>query len=464
MQTIIDSFLQPVTPDQDMAAPDLEALYRSVLSVIQSKSISNFNLAKYWDYYNNDFELYLTRNPEEDPEDFAERVRYFTKENHCRRTANLSAAFLYGQVIGRHSINEATQNLLRATWRAVKVKQFMMKVALMASVTGYATVIPHIAMVYLDGEVKKVVVWELVDSSEATLIPDSENSDVLSGLIINRDVKTLMSDNSSKVVTLYSGYDIYKWIEDKLVEHLVSPIPVDSLICLLQNPGDPMLLTGQSDLEDILSLNEHLNKTLTSMDMVADYYSDPILKLTGATLPENWHKTSNAVMELDDGADADFLTWDANMDALQTITKNIRTQIPIISGISSLSRSDLTNIGQIRTTGGIETAFKTDIETIRAKQVYAKEFDEQLHSITLELYKTMGYSIPSTVVEINFPAPERVIIRAGLEEAEAESLEVQTGRKSLADLYKEAHPDSSLEEIEKNAPNMVIPEPKKQKK
>ena len=453
MQSIVDTFLLPADVDEEIVME----VYKNVLKVVEAKAITSVQIAKYWDYYNNDFEQYLSRRLEETPEDFQERLRYFVKENHCRRTANIATSFLYGNIVGRHAQTDYAQNLLRKTWKATQVVKFLKNAALMSSVTGFATIIPHIVMAYLDGEIQKVVSWELVDSSDAIPIPDAVNPSMLAGLIVTKTIETLMDSQPREAVTFYSGFDVFQWSDNKLIGYYKSPIPASELICILTNPGDPMLLTGKSDIEDIASLNENLNKILTNMNLITDYYSDPILKLTGASLPNNWKKTANAVMELDDGADADFLTWDANVEGMEIMAKSSRSQIPIISGISSLSRSDLTNIGQIRTTGGIETAFKTDIETIRLKQIDAKSFDEQLHRVTLELYKTMEYRIPDPTVEVDFKSPERIIIRAGLEEAEAQTMEFNIGKMSPEDLYREMHPDSSIEEIKREAVNMTIP-------
>lgn len=451
MQNIIDPFLVQEVAD----AEAIDMIQRNVFKVIRDRSLTAANMAKLWDYYNNDFEPYLVRRSQESPEDFTERMRYFTKENHCRRTVNLASSFLYGNVIGRHSLTDKAQDLLRSTWDLVGVRKFLMNAAIMASVTGFATIIPHVVNAFIGGEIKRLVSWELVDSMDSIPIPDAENPSVLAGLIIKKEIDCMLCTEPKKEVVFYFGYNVYKWVDDQFAGQFVSPIPADELACILVNPGDPMILTGRSDLEDVSPLNERLNETLTNMSMITDYYSDPIFKLIGASLPDNWRKTANAVIELDEGAEAEFLTWDANMEAMDTMVQSARTQIPIISGISSLSRSDLTNIGQIRTTGGIETAFKTDIETIRLKQIFAKEFDEKLHRSTLELYNTMGFGIVDVSVEVDFVKPERIIIKAGLEEAEAETMEFNIGKKTPEDIYRETHPDSSMQEIEREADSVV---------
>ena len=69
----------------------------------------------------------------------------------------------------------------------------------------------------------------------------------------------------------------------------------------------------------------------------------------------------------------------------------------------------------------------------------------------------MEYRIPDPTVEVDFKSPERIIIRAGLEEAEAQTMEFNIGKMSPEDLYREMHPDSSIEEIKREAVNMIIP-------
>lgn len=449
-------------------------------------------LLKYWDFYYGDSQrYYMDRFEGEDDQEYNNRVAAAIVENHCAKTCDVIVAYLYGHANAKsrvkvRAVNDEgeiiseVQELLHEIWEYNDLDALRVDVALMSSVTGLGIVFkqwvnPATGLPYDEKDPKRkegMVRYELFDTVDTMPLPVIDTKGVVYPRLLGGIVRYYNLDNFSGNTFLdrlsdkryaqeevLEVFDANKYQRFRIVTGENKPEIMDSIanpygnintsFTLFRNYGDPMYLEGQSDLAQMLTLQNALNGLFNDDKMTIDYHTFPILKLSGgAKLPSNFVRKVNSVLEMDTGQDAMYLTWDNVLEASAKSQDSIRKQMTVVGGVSQISRGNAETIGQVRSGAGLKTLFQADINTIALKIPHFKKAEKELAKSTLEiLAKERGITLPDYSIEVEFPDDF-----VGLDElikAQVEQIDLANGVRSPQEIVRSKHPDlTSEEEVE----------------
>lgn len=457
------------------------------------------DLMKKWDFYYGDSQrFYLPRYAGETTEEYNDRVRNATVENHCQKTCDVLVGYLYGQpkaesrvavraekdekLLGRH--NEILEDCREYNnFDALRID-----IALMVSVTGFALVyhefvdkrtgLPFPSNTSKDEKKEYGVVrYELFDSVDSMPLPYVSPQAyvyprILGGVARYYSLELGASSYFDRILNKRVYTDDYFELFDETgmkrarvetgEEQPISTEPneygnINYWFTLFRNYGDPMYLEGRSDIDQIIPLQNELNELANDDRTTIAYHSFPILKmLKGAKMPPNFIRKANSVLEFDGDQDADYLTWDNVLEASQKRQESIRRQMTVTSGVSQLSRGNAEDVGQVRSGPGLKTLFQADINAVGVKIPYFVQAEKHVAEYTLKMWEFQtGESMGEFEICVEFP--EDFVGIDELLKAQTEQIEVQEGMESLREIIKEKHPeigseeeiDAILEEIQK---------------
>lgn len=431
-------------------------------------------IARKWDFFRGAHSRYMPRFKGETPEDYYERTKDSIYENLCKATSYIATTYLYGSgEIGRRCEDEEAQGILQnRIYVTNRMKSLMFDAALMASVTGFAP----IALELVDIETGKPfekgvgsraiskrasIKYKLLDSADTMPLPRADDVRQLGAILRIYD-----SDNFSGSSTFdrlrfqkYVNFEVIEFIDDarwlrwikegtEWVEVEVAPGGINPYgditvpFMIFKNPGDPMILEGESDLEDVIPLNIDLNERINDDRNVISYHSFPILKmLKGAQMPDNFKRTVSSALEFAGDQDAAYLTWSNEIEASERHQLNLRNGAFLASGMGALSRGALKDsIGQIRSGAALRTLFQADILTILRKQIFADLAERWLIKSTLKmLEKHTNLKFNSYESEITFP--EDFLGIEELLKVQAQTAKMESAIESLFDIIKREHPE-----------------------
>jgi len=399
------------------------SIYYNLINYLRGDALENyykrkFEITKLWNFYLGNQSIYLEKYEGESDAEYMSRVQNTTIENHCRPTVDIAVAYLYGDgdKIVRRAIDPTLHEILvNNIWKVNDMTSFMIDVRINASVTGYSLVEPVLikkstGKPYEPGEpINKEdisILYTLLDSTIAIPLPRIYDMRSLGAVI------KFYSINS---IDLLSGYDIdidfkdeiwiLEYIDDNVWLRFAYPddkydkpvhIPVfadgedinpfgdvrDAFV-LFRNAGDPASLEGLSEIEGLITMQTNLNERLSDDRLTIRYHSAPIIKfLKGAQAPDSWIRKPNSILEFDGDGNAEYLTWEDRLQASFEYTEQLRKSIAITSGVSSLSRGNLRDIGQLRTSVGVKSLFVPDIANIKLRRAFMTKGEKDLIKAT----------------------------------------------------------------------------------
>jgi hypothetical protein len=448
-------------------------------------------LLKYWDFYQGDNQrYYLDRFEGESEQEYNTRVLGATIENHCAKTCDVLVSYLYGQpestsrvtvrVVDKDGkIIEDLQRVLHQIWEHNEIDALRIDVGLMASVTGLAVVykefvdsrtgrpFPKTAPV-ADKAKYGVVEYQLFDTVDTMPLPAVDDQNVVRSRKLGAIVRFYESDNFTGISTLdrllqkrfaseewLEVYDSKSFMRSRIVSGKAEPEIVSQQtnpygdvnipFTVFRNYGDPMFIEGQSDLAQMISLQNTLNAVVNDDKMVIDYHSFPILVLMGgAKLPPNFVRKVNSVLEADVNQDMKYLTWDNVLEATDVFKESLRKQMTVTSGVGQMSRGNAEDIGQVRSGAGLKTLFQADINTIALKVPHFKKSEKELAASTLRMYAAqVGMELPYFEIQVEFPADFVGVDK--LLQAQVEELEISNATRSPRDIVKAKYADLKSE-------------------
>lgn len=443
-------------------------------------------LLKYWDFYQGDNQrYYLDRFEGESENEYSTRVLGATVENHCAKTCDVLVSYLYGQpesasrvtvrvVDENGKIIEDLQRVLHKIWEYNELDALRIDIALMASVTGLAVVYKE----FVDSRTGKqfpktapaeerakfgTIKYQLFDTVDTLPLPYVDDNSVVHPRVLGAIVRFYESDNFTGISALdrllqkrYASeewlevYDSKQFMRSRIATGTPKPEIVDQVsnpykdvtvpFTMFRNYGDPMFLEGQSDLAQMISLQNTLNAVLNDDKMVIDYHSFPILVMMGgAKLPPNFVRKVNSVLEADINQDVKYLTWDNVLEASDTFKESIRKQMTVTSGVGQLSRGNAMDIGQVRSGAGLKTLFQADINTIALKVPHYKKAEKELATSTLKMWAAdTKNTLPYFEIQVDFPADFVGVDK--LLSAQVEELEIANATRSPRDIIKSKYP------------------------
>ena len=464
-----------------------DPLYEALQQFIRNYYYKRRNaLTMFWDYWRGDQTKYLRKYEGESHTEYRERLERAVVENQCKTTININAAFMYGlsDKISRRAENQELNEILaKDVYYHNDMATFMMDTRLMTGITGNSLVE---LMVY-DKATRKpfdpkkrvekgnfYVHYTLNDSSVTVPLPRINDRRALGAVIKyyeledvdEYEVLGLDFDPGVRIWILeYVTDDLWlRWYHEGNDQANAQLIPVFNKVgqeninpygdvripfVLFKNIGDPMNLDGESDIEDVIPLQNSLNERMTDDALVISYHAVPIVKfLKGAKMPRNFIRKRNSALEFDGEGDAEYLTWEDKLEASQKTKAETRTAISEVTQISGLTRGNMQGAGQLRTGIGVKTMFVPDIIGVRMRRPYMMRGERELVYSTAKLYEFYGKYDFGMDYRCEIFMPEDFLGIDEWMETQVKALKIQSGMPMTQEL-KEEFPELSDEQIKK---------------
>jgi len=484
----------------EVAAP-VDDLFKNLMGFVdkhyyQRKFLHNV----YWDYWKGDQRKYQKKYPGELDVEYMTRIENSHVENHCRPTSNINVAYMYGMAdkISRRAEDPLLHKLLNEdVYDLNHMPSLMVDARLMASVIGFSVIEPMVFNKLTrkpfnpeDSITEKTfsVFYSLTDSTTIIPLPRVYDRRTLGMIIKYYEIDNIDSfkylgltkefDTSKEYRVLeYVDDDLWlRWIHPKNEPEQKELLPVFQIpgkeniniygdvripFVVFKNYGDPMHIEGESDIEDVIPLQLNLNERLTDDANIIRYHALPIIKaLRGAKLPKNFVRKPNMVLEFDGEGDMDYLTWDAPMDASDKYKAQLRQSLAQSSQVSTLSRGNLRDVGQLKTGIGVKSLYVPDILGVRLRRPFALRAEKELILATAKMYEHYtNIKFSSYRSEVIYP--EDFIGIDEWMETQVTAAEIAAGLP-IQDRLKTRYPDKSDKEIEELA-RVVMEEAKKSK-
>ena len=97
--------------------------------------------------------------------------------------------------------------------------------------------------------------------------------------------------------------------------------------------------------KDVQSLIDRFEKTLSNHSDTNDYFSSPMVKVTGGVKGFATKGESGKVLELENGANAEYMSWDQSPKSLELEFKNLRSLIFDFSDTPDISIEQMKSLG-----------------------------------------------------------------------------------------------------------------------
>lgn len=452
-----------------------------------------------WWYYHGYHNLFLKQWDAEERIDYMKRVQSASIENHIKPIINLIVAHLYSQEggvkryveRGEEPDEELNDFLEYSVWEPNQIEEVDDSKALQTLVSGYTVIqrqfidtrteLPFSPAASAQEKVKYGYVKKIpLDSSTVIPLPYVTED----GLTDYRKVGAILffsnEDNfmgskeamdllgrplHRKQVIEYIDDKIWvKWVkgqgENSWTQVTINPGTkyqnrnqygrVDVPFTVYKNTGDPFSVEGQSDVQDMKSLNLELNELANGDKDVIIYHQNPILQgLEGAKLPVGFVRKKNTVLELEGKGKFEYLTWDGTLTESRERQDSIKRSLSFVTGISLLTRGFMKDIGQIRSGPPLKALFSSDRAVMSRKFVTFKKSEVQdmkSDALFYQVHTSINFDIDKTVIfECEFASDFLGIDK--LLEAEIKALEISSGGEDIVEILREVHPDWSDAEI-----------------
>ena len=443
-----------------------------------------------WDFYFGNHRDYLPPFKNESIEELHARRKSSIVENHCKGVVNTQAVFLYGGNIGRWVKNKNTGDVdeywqkffSERVWPHNDMSCLMLDAEVMMGVTGFVVMTKEMEL--LDGKsvvnkefssIEKygVVKYDFLDSSTCMPLPKITIDDDGSFKVSQRKFGALLkiynfNEFSAHWVVnrregnVYREHDYieyiddnvwFKWAKNSNGGYDVVPESTDATgvnpwgslnipFTLFKNPGDPMLLEGESDIADAMSLNVALNERITDDRLAMSFSSLPILLLRGATLPEEFKIKPGAGLEFPITGSAEWLTWDGKLEASIKHQELLRENIRRITSTSDLSLGG-SSTGQLRSGPSLRGKFISDLLRSLLKKPFIIRSEQELMKSTMEMFAkaTKKKNFSSSDYECVVEFPEDVLGLDKIVEAQIVKMESDMGAIEIEDVVRKLRPD-----------------------
>lgn len=474
----------------------------SLLNDVNSWWDNHRNLIlEYWNLYSGYHNLFLQRFEAETDQDFIKRANNATVENHIAPIIDLIISHLYSKGVTRfvkrgNEIDETLKEFFeQSVWNHTSKIYHDIK-ALNTLVSGYTVIQRLLCDIRTNkpfspgtdnltkvkyGYIEKIP----LDSSSCVPLPYVDENGIthyerFGALLFVADydnyvgfdplMRILQKDFTSFKVIEYITDDLWLKYRKGDRENEWNQITVGNGIFANKNPyrdisipftvyrntGDPFYVEGDSEILKLKSLNLELNDLADGDKNVLRSHQYPILQgLNGATLPADFRRTKNAVLELEKkDAKFEYLTWDGNLSESRERQETIRRALSQVSGVSMIARNFLKEIGQIRSGPPLKALFTGDRAMMSRKFLYFSENEIKEMKADIRFFeKETGkdFNIDKSVkFEVKFD-DDFLGIDALLEE-EVKTLRLQT--EGIKEVLESEHPDWTPEQIEETIKNI----------
>lgn len=236
---------------------------------------------KVWNYYNNDFVTHYPKNAVQLPQG---RTLHDTlvSDNWISKTVNRYAAASVGKYASVETEDETLADYIKAWHEAIDFESKLTSIARYQGLFGYA-VVKLVFDIPRDEEGNAIVSAPESFLSGISLGVFGANSAVVRYDDYGRQEAVLIIMGKRLEVFYNSYFEVYELTNGgtyKLVDS--QPLPFGPVVFVVNN-----LETGtqtNSDVMNIISLQEALNDALTSLRLVTHYHGFPIYTATGVTI------------------------------------------------------------------------------------------------------------------------------------------------------------------------------------
>lgn len=456
-----------------------------------------------WYMYYGLHNLFLRRFQQEDDSSFGQRVSQSTIENHVKPIINLMASYLYPEktsikrwIERDGDVDVALNKFMRdSVWNHNKFYELDYGKALNCFVSGFTIVAKNLYDIRTNkefgpfisnteksefGYIKK----ELVDSSKALPLPFVDENGVVYDNRLGAIVFYTKSDNYVGIPKLMDLLNIRRnevekleYIDDKVWLRWIKTSTSQDWVqinvsegspnqnknpfgdirvpfTIYKNTGDPFLLVGNSEVDNLKSINLAINELGSGDDSTIRYHSFPILTaMKGASIPSNFIRTKDAILEdKSKNGEYKYLTWDNKLEASQKRQEDLRRILSNTSGISLIGRGFLKDIGQIRSGPPLKALFTSDRSVMNTKFAVFRDSEEEDMKSDIRYFDFVCKTNHKLDKTITFHAEyEKDFLGIdALLEAEINQIKANYG-EDVRDILKGEHPDWTETEIESSA-------------
>lgn len=434
----------------------------------------------FWHYYEGDMQrYYLDRFSGETPNEYADRVEQALVVNECRKCINRIAQYLYGSdtPVSRRCEDDEANDFLQRVWRYNNMHSSMLDVSVNTSITGFTVIQNVLRDIRTDKpfplgasplEIRQYGVIKFNPLPSMHVIPKGMNGrmneliimEVEEGRVELKGALSPMVEKIRSVMYVSDDYWIYWILDDRGNGARVIPpgYEGDELVAQGLNPysdvnmpfaiyrnhlGNMNEIIGDSDLMDMIEPQKGLNEITTDDRNVIRNHGNPILALFGASLPDDFRRKSNTVLEFDSAdMDARYITWDYDMEASGRLFDKLEQKIYESLGLSEISFGNLRNIGQVR---NLKSAYLGDIKTTLHKRGVFELAEIRHAKNILRLWEYItGIKFSSYKMELTWP--DDFVPIDEFMAAQTEQIRIVSGQVSLRDIVKERYPGLSTDE------------------
>src|SRR5882672_2553423 len=498
----------------------VDAIYR-IISLSSNRQLSGLSIAdaenwiryheqvaiENWYYYYGFHSFFFTRFDGEDENQFIQRVKTSTIENHVAPIIDLIASYLYDvntpvkRYVHRNGSPDKQLNdiLKNNVWNMNDMNEIDDSKAINALVTGF-TVLKRLLYDYRTeqpmvfpfskGDVGKYgyVKKELIDSINCLPLPYVDENGVINPRRLGAILTITKNDNylgSSEIMRLIGRTsiqsEVLEYIDDKIwLKFLKSPSSgwvqinvnpgtpyqnrnqygrVEIPFTVYKNTGDPFFCEGNSDVDKIKTLNRELDELGNADKNTILYHSYPILMgLNGAMIPNDFVRTKNAFLSLPNkDQKLEYLSWEGKLDESSARQEQLRRVMSNTTGISMISRGFLKDIGQIRSGPPLKALFSSDRATMNRKFTAFSTAEKKDMRADLLFWAAHSNDIVNVDKSVSFNIdfnPDFLGIDKLLE-AEIDVLQLQAGAITIEEIVKDEHPEWSDDEVAKTVATIV---------
>jgi len=487
-----------------------DAIFHSIVEMFENNwKARESTIEVLWDYYAGRQKKHIPRFVDESDSDYEKRTSAAYIENHCSLSVDIPVARIYGTSDGKESISRradeenANEFLHDNIYKNNDMLLYGIAVGQTMGVTGNAVTYlqPWDKLtnrpldIYNQSSLYKekngTIKYHVLPSSTTVPMPDDNDATALGGLVrryistratgfevvdklkrlsghggVNGEGIEYIDDDlwlkwEREINTKNMGQALAQGIDDfELVpvfngtnENLYNRIGIAFVNS--KNVGLSGFVDGESDLRDVLPLQDDLNENGTDTRSIVRNHAFPIVKaLNGAQLPKFGSWGLGRVWQFERDQDAQVLQWDSNMEASQARTEDTRKQIALISGTSLLSRGNFESIGQIRSGPALKVLFAPDVLKLSLKIPYIIASEKQLIKSTLMMWEWMMGKSPANIpnqifksYDSNITIPKDIIGFDDLTKAQTDQINLEIGLEELEDILASKHPEMSESDI-----------------
>jgi hypothetical protein len=373
--------------------PDFQIVFQNIADLIQEDEQKRIVAIQ------NSVELYLCNHAQFFPQFEGENGKDYAKRladdayaiNFLRRIVDTFTAYLYGMPVARQCTDERADKLMQRLWKRQNMQLYMQKRKKDGGICGTAYTVARFRPDLFEKDETIPIIYEPVDPAFVTVRFDPAYPTRIRAAIIH-----YLFDESSGVsqVDRYKGdtrtpHDYVEyitddewlvWIDGKLQDGKngerdimnwelyegANPVgSVNAVFTVYRNYEIDWVPYGLSDIKDAIPLNLKLDQRKSDEGAIISYHGLPLFVVDFDMT--NVRRGSRRTLEIPAGGQAEYKTWDNNIEAsLKHCTQLVRDEL----AVSRLPEAALFSEGMrnLRSAPALELAFSPAREAVNEQR------------------------------------------------------------------------------------------------